>query len=113
MIMLGGVSWLASHSSPGFGALLTLILVSLTLAVVGFALLTPSAQALISRRTDQDKQGEVLGVNQSASALARILGPLVGLPLYFLTADHMLPYLFGAGLLLLMLPLMPRIRRGG
>ena len=32
--------------------------------------------------------------------------------LYALTATHMLPYLFGAGLLVLMLPLIPRIRRG-
>ena len=30
-----------------------------------------------------------------------------------MTETHMLPYLLGGGLLLLMLPLMPRIRRGG
>ena len=93
---------------------LTIVLVFLSLAwaVVGFALLTPSAQALISRRTDQSHQGEILGVNQSASALARILGPLFGLTLYKMTDTHLLPYLFGGVLLLLMLPLMPRIRRG-
>jgi MFS family permease len=88
------------------------MLVSMTLAVIGFAFLTPSAQALISRRTDAAKQGEVLGVNQSAAALARILGPIFGLTLYALTPTHLLPYAFGAALLLLMLPLLPRIRRG-
>ena len=39
-------------------------------------------------------------------------GPILGLSLYKLSASHLLPYLFGAGLLLLMLPLLPRIRRG-
>jgi MFS family permease len=92
--------------------LLTPLLLGLTSAVVGFAFLTPSAQALISRRSPADRQGEVLGVNQSASALARILGPVTGVTLYKLTATHLLPYLFGAALLALMLPLLPRIRRG-
>jgi MFS family permease len=109
---LGAVSWLALSGPYDFRLLLGLLLASLTLAVVGFAFLTPSAQALISRRTDPGKQGEVLGVNQSAAALARILGPIFGLTLYGLTPTHLLPYGFGAALLLLMLPLLPRIRRG-
>jgi MFS family permease len=110
---LGVVSWLAVQEQTTFGVLLGLQLTALTVAVVGFAMLTPSAQALISRRTDPGRQGEVLGVNQSAAALARILGPVLGLVLYFATATHLLPYAVGAGLLLLMLPLVPRIRRGG
>jgi MFS family permease len=86
---------------------------SLTLAVIGFALLTPSAQALVSRRTDPERQGEVLGVNQSAASMARILGPIFGLTLYNWTTGHLLPYLFGGAVLFAMLPLIPRIRRGG
>jgi MFS family permease len=86
---------------------------SLTVAVVGFALLTPSAQALVSRRSDPERQGEVLGVNQSAASMARILGPIFGLTLYGLTPGHLLPYLMGGALVLAMLPLIPRIRRGG
>jgi MFS family permease len=110
VLSLGGVS--LESESLGEGLLLAWLLVSLAVAVIGFAFLTPSAQALISRRTDADRQGEVLGVNQSAAALARILGPLVGLTLYKMTATHLLPYLFGAALLLVMLPLLPSIRRG-
>lgn len=91
--------------------LLIYMMVSMTLAVIGFAFLTPSAQALISRRSDAAKQGEILGVNQSAASLARILGPLFGLILYKLTPSHLLPYIFGAALLVVMLPLLPRIRR--
>jgi MFS family permease len=110
---LGLVQWLAAGGHTGFYTLLAIHLSSLTVAVVGFAFLTPSAQALVSRRSDPARQGEVLGVNQSASALARILGPILGLTLYFATATHLLPYLFGAALLLMMLPLIPVIRRGG
>ncbi|MFL5342694.1 MAG: MFS transporter [Gemmataceae bacterium] len=112
VLALGGLTWLAYSGESNFGLLLGLLLVALATAVVGFAFLTPSAQALVSRRTGADRQGEILGVNQSAAALARIIGPIFGLTLYQLTDTHMLPYLFGAGLLLLMLPLIPRIRKG-
>ncbi len=112
VISLGCVSWLASAAEVTFEVLLGLTLVSLTAAVVGFAFLTPSAQALISRRTDPNRQGEILGVNQSAAAMARILGPVIGLTLYKLQPSHLLPYAFGGVLVALMLPLMPRIRRG-
>jgi MFS family permease len=73
----------------------------MTITVVGFALLTPSVQSLISRRADPSKQGEVLGVNQSVSALARILGPSIGLPLFKASSTHVLPYACGAALLCL------------
>jgi MFS family permease len=92
---------------------LALLFLGLTAAVVGFAFLTPSAQALISRRTPADRQGEILGVNQSAAALARILGPGLGIPLYQLTPSHLLPYAFGALVLFLMLPMLLLVQRGG
>jgi len=119
MVLMGvGVASLAAANALAnanllpFGAMLGLVMAILTVAVVGFALLTPSAQALVSRRSDPEKQGEILGVNQSASAMARILGPMISLPLYFATPGHLLPYLVGGGLMLLMLALIPRIRRG-
>ncbi len=113
---LAVVSWMqatgAWKPADSFGKLLGLLMVSLVVAVTGFAFLTPSAQALISRRTDPARQGEILGVNQSASAMARILGPMIGATLYTTTADHMVPYLIGGGVMLGMLLIMPRIRRG-
>jgi len=98
-------------TQPDFGWLLAGTMIALAVAVIGFAFLTPSAQALVSRRAPPDRQGEILGVNQSAAALARIIGPVFGNSLYDATISHMLPYLFGAGLLVLMLPMVSRIRR--
>jgi MFS family permease len=121
VVTLGGVNWAAAAdwlpnaSSPDEASrsLFVWTFVGLTVAVTGFALLTPSAQALVSRRSDPARQGEFLGVNQSAAAMARILGPVFGLSLYKATSNHLLPYIFGAGLLFLMLPFVPMIRRGG
>src|SRR5262249_25532534 len=100
---LGALSALAM-AAPTPGKDVFPLFLALAAAVMGFAFLTPSAQALVSRRTDPDRQGEILGVNQSAAAMARILGPVFGVTLYKATASHLLPYVFGAGLLLLMLP---------
>src|SRR5262249_51782962 len=72
---LGGVSLLKSAGALDFAVLMVGMMIALAVAVVGFAFLTPSAQALVSRRAPPDRQGEILGVNQSAAALARIIGP--------------------------------------
>jgi DHA1 family tetracycline resistance protein-like MFS transporter len=98
--LLGAVGVLLRWSAAGAQTdVLVSALLIMTLAVVGFACLTPSVQALISRRSDANIQGEILGVNQSASALARILGPMVGVSLFFATPTHILPYLLGFVLL--------------
>jgi DHA1 family tetracycline resistance protein-like MFS transporter len=52
--------------------------------------MTPSLQSLISRRSDPTKQGGILGVSQSTSSLARVVGPLIAVPLFF--QSPALPY---------------------
>jgi MFS transporter, DHA1 family, tetracycline resistance protein len=84
--------------------------VALALGVVGFAFMTPSIQALISRRSDPNRQGEVLGVNQSFSALARILGPAIGPVLFYADSSYVLPYVVSAVLLGLVLLLLTKVR---
>jgi MFS family permease len=76
---------------------LGLFLTSLAVVVTGFAFMTPSLNALISRRSDPTKQGGILGVAQSVSSLARILGPMVGVPLFY--RDMRLPLLLAMGLM--------------
>ena len=58
-----------------------LLYAALMIVVSGFAFVTPSLNAMLSRRSDPAKQGGMLGVGQSVSSLARIVGPMVGLPL--------------------------------
>ncbi len=83
---------------------------ALACAVFGFAFMNPSVAALVSKRSDPRRQGEVLGVNQSFSALGRILGPLIGLILFDLGLSHTLPYLAGVVTLIGVVLLLPRIK---
>jgi DHA1 family tetracycline resistance protein-like MFS transporter len=59
-----------------------LLLLTLALLAIGYGLASPSIASLISKRTARDKQGEVLGVNQSAQSLARVTGPIVAGSIY-------------------------------
>lgn len=58
------------------------LLVASALLAVGQGFNTPSVSSLISRITSADDQGGILGVSQSVSSLARILGPFVGGAVY-------------------------------
>jgi len=69
------------------------------LAVFGFAMLTPSLASLLSLHTPDGMQGEVLGVGQSSTSLARILGPYVGNVMF---ARHInSPYFMAAAVMVL------------
>jgi len=48
------------------------------LIAFGQGIVSPALQSLISRGASADKQGEILGANQSMSALARAAGPIMG-----------------------------------
>jgi MFS family permease len=112
---LGIVAWLGSdpgrQTTDVTTSYLTMFLVTVTVSIIGFALVTPSVQALISRRSARATQGQVLGVNQSANALARILGPFAGVSLYKALPSHVLPYVFACLLFAIVLSLVPRARR--
>ncbi len=82
-VKIGSVGWL-------FG--------SLAVIVAGYSFLQPSLYSLLSRWTDPSQQGKVLGVGQSVSAMARILGSALGIPM--LKAFLYLPYVVGSVLML-------------
>jgi MFS family permease len=109
---LGVASYVASRSASAAdpAPLLAGVLAAVTVAVVGFAFVTPSVQALVSRRSDPARQGEILGVNQSANALSRILGPLLGVGLYYLLPSHVSPYVFSVALLIVVVLFTLRVR---
>ena len=66
---LGSLAWLDGTSG---------LLVALGGVGLGWGYVNPSLQSLISRRAGDDAQGGVLGVNQSAASLARVVGPPAG-----------------------------------
>ncbi len=61
--------------------------VTMAIFVVGLAFVTPSLQSLVSRRISPQQQGHVLGVGQSISSLARIIGPVLGIRLFAQSAQ--------------------------
>lgn len=84
---------------------------AMAVLVVGYSTMTPSLFALVSLRTPDNKQGEYLGVAQSMSALARIIGPVIGMSLF----DDLRvaqPYWAGAAILSVGVVLIALIGRG-
>jgi MFS family permease len=100
---LGALAGTAGSAAHNDWTSFVAMLITLAIAVAGFAFLNPSVGALISRRSPPDRQGEVMGVNQSASALGRILGPAAALMLFPLTSGHVLPYALASAMLLVVL----------
>ncbi len=88
------------------------LLVAAAVVVGGFSMMHPNLNSLISRRSDPGKQGAIMGVAQSVSSMARILGAGLGIPI--LIYDLSLPY-WGAALLMAvgLLVLTAAVRRGG
>ncbi len=77
----------------------TLLMAVLPVSVLGFAGVTPALQALLSLGAKETEQGEILGLGQSMSALARICGPIAGYGLIELKLT-LWPYWMGACLML-------------
>ena len=69
MIGLGMIPY-----GQSFGGLIFVI----SFMSVGTGLLQPTILSMISKYSSEKEQGAILGINQSLSALARVLGPLWG-----------------------------------
>lgn len=87
----------------------TMLYCVLPVVVVGFSAVTPSLQSLLSRHTAASDQGGILGLGQSMAALARILGPWLGMNLK--SIGIVWPYWAGAGLMGLSILLTLGLRR--
>lgn len=113
ILMVAGLLLIGVAGNSGSYPLLYAVL---PISVVGFSATTPSLQSLLSLNTSDDQQGGVLGVGQSISALARILGPLAGIVLFKGTENGAIPgsitapYWAGAVIMLLGLILMSGLK---
>jgi DHA1 family tetracycline resistance protein-like MFS transporter len=68
---------------------------ALALVAVGAGIATPPLNSLVGAQSTDDDRGVVMGVNQSASALGRVLGPAVS-GLIFDQLGHSAPFAIGA-----------------
>jgi len=79
----------------GGAAMWVVLFVALALIVIGSGVSNPSLTTLVANSAPADQRGEVLGFQQSAGALARVIGP----PLAGLSFDRVgigAPYSLGA-----------------
>jgi DHA1 family tetracycline resistance protein-like MFS transporter len=72
----------------------------------------PALQALMSREVGEEKQGELQGVVASITSLTAIIGPLVGTAVYSYSKTTWIGtvWVIGAGIYLLTLPFLFRLR---
>jgi DHA1 family tetracycline resistance protein-like MFS transporter len=93
-----------------FALSLPVLLVVSAFLAVGMGILNPAVSSLVSREAEIDERGGIMGVSQSASSLARIVGPaLAGFVYGDFGRDT--PYYLGAVVLALVLALALRLPR--
>jgi MFS family permease len=73
---------------------------ALLLLVVGQGLVSPTLSSILAGKVGADRRGGVLGVQQAAGGLARVVGPLAG-GFLFQQVGVPVPYAAGAALMLL------------
>lgn len=78
---------------------------SMLVIVIGFSLLQPSINSMLSKSIDQSRYGMIMGLGQSVNSFGRILGAFIGIPL--LKIHILLPYLTGAALMFISLAFIP------
>jgi len=109
---LGVISYYTYQSKLASGDVSSFHLIfyiAIAVSVFGFAFVNPSVSSLVSRRADPNRQGEILGVNQSFAAIGRILGPLLGSYVFWMHPSRTLPFVCAGGLLILVLLLMSSV----
>ncbi len=98
----------------GFGILafaagnasLTMLATGFVVIVCGYACIQPSMYSLLSRWSDPERQGSMLGAAQSANSISRILGAGLGIPLIMVGVT--IPSWASMGLMVVALMLLSR-----
>jgi DHA1 family tetracycline resistance protein-like MFS transporter len=83
---------------------------ALTIMAIGSGLSGPALQSLVSYQADDDQRGSVQGLQQSASALGRVIGPLAAGPM-FDGLGHTAAFWIGALLLTAALAMVTTIKQ--
>jgi MFS family permease len=77
LVLVGLASMAVGYAllSVTFGV--PVLLVSVFLGAIGSAVVRPSATTLLTKSVGRTEQGAILGVNQSMTTIAQVIGPLV------------------------------------
>lgn len=94
-VALGLVALAAGAALLPHAPSVAILIAPLSAMAIGFAIAAPSLTAWVSRRSPADRQGELLGLAQSTSALARVAGPGIG-GLLFDHVGHASPFQIAA-----------------
>ncbi len=114
-LMLGMTSALIGMIGFGFTATVTALVIFLLLAALS-DLVPALITAMASNQADEDRQGVVQGVIASLSSVAAVLAPLVMTGIFQASVDGEgtylpgAPFFFSAALVLVMMPLVVRLR---
>jgi MFS family permease len=109
-LLAGGLPFaLAGFAGLVFAHERVALTAALALQGFGQGLAMPGVTAAVSLGVSEDEQGAVAGLNSSAQALGRLLGPLIGTSLYQIRPEY--PYGFSALLLAVVLALLVTSRR--
>jgi predicted MFS family arabinose efflux permease len=95
LIIVGTFALMAALGLMPFGVNFLGTAIVCVILSIGTGILQPTILSLVSKVTDDSEQGVVLGVNQSLSSLARMLGPLWG-GFAFQYIGYEFPFLTGA-----------------
>jgi predicted MFS family arabinose efflux permease len=90
----------------------TLLVPALLALCAGQGLVTPTLSSWVAGATRSDRRGGALGLQQAAGGLARVVGPLAG-GFAFQHLGVPVPYVTGAALAAICLPLVPKRARTG
>ena len=78
-----------------FSSSLPYLLVAMIFLGIGFSVMSPSLNSLVSLQVGAEDQGGIMGINRSANTLARVLGPAWA-GFLFATLGRNWPYFSGA-----------------
>ena len=86
------------------------MLLALLPVPIGYGLISPSLNSLLTKRADPAKIGEVLGVAAAFTALGSVVGPLVGGAVFDYLGPNWVYLLGGAAAYLLFILIRPRLK---
>jgi MFS family permease len=99
-VLMGGLGFMGlGLVTQGLSPVWEVAILGFALVCIGQSICFPNLTALISRSAPPDRQGEMLGLNMSGMALARIGGPVVAGQLFSAVAPGA-PFAMAAALIL-------------